>query len=362
VNILFISRATLYKDKGGDTVQLLNTAAYLEKLGIKISIRLCNEKIDYAPFDLIHFFNIIRPADILVHAERSRRPYVISTIYVDYSEYEKKNRGGLAGLAFRLFSPDLIEYAKVIARLVVNGEKINSLSYLALGQKAAIRKLIRNSAMLLPNSHSEYARLKKNYTTGHPYKVIPNAIDPSLFKRTPADAPRNDHLIICVGRIEGRKNQLNLIRALNGTKYELAIIGSPSANQTAYYQACRKVAGPNISFISNIPQETLIGYYSKAKVHVLPSWFETTGLSSLEAAAMGCNIVVTDKGDTREYFENYAYYCDPASPESIFSAVEAAAAADFNPALREKIFTQYTWSETAKKTLEAYREISSKNN
>lgn len=359
MNILFISRATLYKDKGGDTVQVVNTAKYLEKLGAKITIRLCDEKIDYAPFDLIHFFNIIRPADILIHVEKSGKPYVISTIYVDYSEYEKKMRRGISGFVFKRISPDLIEYAKVIARSVINGERISSLSYLVLGQRRAIRKIIRNAAMLLPNSHSEYNRLKKNYSIDHSYKVIPNAIDPSLFKKQVAPVPREANLVICAGRIEGRKNQLNLIRALNGTKYELILIGSPSANQTAYYQACRKMAGANISFIDNISQETLINYYNRAKVHVLPSWFETTGLSSLEAAAMGCNIVITDKGDTREYFENYACYCDPGSPESIFAAVEKAAREDFNEPLREKIFTQYTWLQTAQKTLDAYLEVTS---
>jgi glycosyltransferase involved in cell wall biosynthesis len=72
---------------------------------------------------------------------------------------------------------------------------------------------------------------------------------------------------------------------------------------------------------------------------------------------MGCNLVITDKGDTREYFEDYAWYCDPASPASIFEAVEKAAGSGFRWALGEKILTQYTWSHTAERTLEAYREV-----
>jgi glycosyltransferase involved in cell wall biosynthesis len=164
-------------------------------------------------------------------------------------------------------------------------------------------------------------------------------------------------LILCVGRIEGIKNQINLIRGINGTKYRLIIIGSPSPNQTAYYNACRKMAMANIVFIDNIPQESLVEYYQRAKVHVLPSWFETTGLSSLEAGAMGCNIVITDKGDTREYFEDFAFYADPGDPASILSAIDKAAEADFKEELRAKIISQYTWSLAAEKTLEAYKEI-----
>ena len=135
------------------------------------------------------------------------------------------------------------------------------------------------------------------------------------------------------------------------------IIGSPSANQVSYYVKCKEIAASNVSFIENIEQEKLIGYYKDAKVHVLPSWFETTGLSSLEAGAMGCNLVITGKGDTREYFEDLAFYCDPSSVESIFEAVSKAAAASNDGRLQQMIFSQYTWSNTATLTLQAYNEI-----
>jgi glycosyltransferase involved in cell wall biosynthesis len=337
-------------------VQVLQTADQLRKLQIDVDIKLTNEVIEYNQYDLLHFFNIIRPADILHHIRASGKPYVVSTIFVDYSEYEKKSRKGLAGVLFRILSPDQIEYLKVVARRVVNGEKIISPGYLWYGQRGSIRRIIRRAAMLLPNSASEYRRLYAHYKTEARYEVVPNAIDPQLFRQTGA-IQRQPDLIICVGRIEGRKNQLNLIRALNGTAYRLFIIGSPSANQAAYYKACREEAGPNVTFIRATSQEELTGYYSIARVHVLPSWFETTGLSNLEAAAMGCRLVITDKGDTREYFEDHAFYCDPASPESILAAVERAAAAEEDEALRRKIFSEYTWQQTARRTAAAYSKL-----
>jgi glycosyltransferase involved in cell wall biosynthesis len=178
-----------------------------------------------------------------------------------------------------------------------------------------------------------------------------------LFQQSGHPAERQNDLVICVGRIEGRKNQLNLIRAINGTGYRLLIIGSPSANQTNYYRACLSAAGPNVSFIAGISQEELIVHYATARVHVLPSWFETTGLSSLEAAAMGCMLVITDKGDTREYFGDHAFYCDPASPASILAAVKRAAAAEPDGALQRKILSEYTWAQTALLTADAYRKL-----
>lgn len=163
--------------------------------------------------------------------------------------------------------------------------------------------------------------------------------------------------MICVGRIEGLKNQLNLIRALNNTDFNLVIIGSAAPNQRSYYDACTKMAAANVRFIEHLPQAELVHYYAHAKVHVLPSWFETTGLSSLEAAAMGCSIVITNKGDTLEYFGTSAVYCDPASPESIYQSVNKAALLACNKDFQQKIVKEYSWNQATISTMKAYKKV-----
>ncbi len=104
-------------------------------------------------------------------------------------------------------------------------------------------------------------------------------------------------------------------------------------------------------------QSALVHYYARARVHVLPSWFETCGLSSLEAAAMGCNIVITAKGYTRDYFGDDAFYCDPGNPGSILEAVMKAAAAKPSIQLAESIKINYTWERAAAMTLSAYQTV-----
>jgi glycosyltransferase involved in cell wall biosynthesis len=207
--------------------------------------------------------------------------------------------------------------------------------------------------MLLPNSNNEYRRLSSAYNINRAYRPIPNGIDISLFDFD-KNMLRQENLVICVGRIEGRKNQLNLIKALSNTEFQLIIIGSAAANQAKYFKECIDAAGENVIFVDNLPQDKLLDYYRKAKVHVLASWFETTGLSSLEAGVMGCNIVITDKGDTKEYFEDLAYYCIPDSIDSIYSAVRAASVNPYKEELRTRIIQNYTWDIAANKTLEAY--------
>jgi glycosyltransferase involved in cell wall biosynthesis len=357
MKVLFIVRSTLYSNKGGDTIQVLQTARYLNELGAEVTIAGTLEKISYENYDLLHFFNITRPADIIGHIQKSGKPYVISPIFVDYSEFDRNFRRGLSGLVLKLLDTNGIEYAKTLARFVLKRERLASLRYLLLGQKRAIRMALRDTAMLLPNSHSEYRRLSKQYGVEKPYAVIPNAVG-AVFLEASRSIPQKDPLLVlCVARIEGLKNQLNLIRALNKTRYTLLLIGDAATNQGAFYRACKMEAGANIRFLGHLAQEELVGYYLKAKVHALPSWFETTGLSSLEAAALGCSLVITDKGDTREYFGDMARYCDPASPDSIYAAVENAAAAPSDGLLQNKILSQYTWTRAAELTLAAYHRI-----
>ena len=160
-----------------------------------------------------------------------------------------------------------------------------------------------------------------------------------------------------MGRIETRKNQLNLIRALNNTKYRLFIHGKASPNNLAYYEQCVSEAAENVFIRDWLNDDQLYTAYSNAKVHVLPSYFETTGLSSLEAAVMGCNIVVTDRGDTREYFGDHAWYCDPDDPASIKESVDAAFSAPYDTDFREYILKHYTWERAAIETLKAYKQV-----
>jgi hypothetical protein len=83
MKVAFISRATLYSSPGGDTRQLEQTALNLKKLGVEIDIYRSDETIDYGQYDLLHFFNVIRPADFITHIKLSKKPYVVSTIFVE---------------------------------------------------------------------------------------------------------------------------------------------------------------------------------------------------------------------------------------------------------------------------------------
>ncbi|MBC7949417.1 MAG: glycosyltransferase family 4 protein [Chitinophagaceae bacterium] len=356
MKIAFVTRSTLYKAPGGDTIQVLQTAKALRRLGVDVDVCLAGDRIDYEEYDVLHFTNITRPADILYHTRKTKKPFVVSPILVEYHEYDRRHRQGLSGLLLSRLSAQGGEYAKTFGRWIARKDKMTSLTYLWKGQRKSIRQILEKAAMILPNSESEYQRLQETYGVKKAYMVVPNGIDTRMFFPD-QDGVRDSSLVLCAARIEGIKNQLNLIKAMNGTHYTLLLVGSAAPNQQNYYKACRDIAGPNIVFREHVPQEVLVSYYRAAKVHALPSWFETCGLSSLEAAAMGCNVAISEKGYTREYFGDEAFYCDPGNPQSIYETIDRAARSDCHTGLQEKVIDQYSWERAAEITLQAYNKI-----
>ncbi|MFS4455317.1 glycosyltransferase family 4 protein [Maribacter sp. 2304DJ31-5] len=365
MKVLFQSRSNLYSAPGGDTTQIEKTKQYLEKLGLEVDISIELEP-DLTGYDLVHLFNLMDPQELYMqikHAKKYNKKVALSTIYGLYTEFERKARGGFAQKVANILSPYTINYIKTFLRHLKDGRMNKGVYYMLFrGYYRLAKKVTENVDVFLPNSFSEMQRVAKEYKL-HDYRhmVVPNAVDTKLFNPDDIDKAtlgeellKYENCVLSVARIEGRKSTLNLIRAV-GDKYPLVLIGNETKNDPGFINAVHTAAGPNVHFIGAIPHNKLPVYYKLARVHALISWMETPGLSSLEAGAMGTNIVITEKGDTRDYFEDYAYYCEPDDIDSIRKAIEEAYNRPFNQGLRQKILDEYIWEETAKKTLEGYK-------
>jgi glycosyltransferase involved in cell wall biosynthesis len=363
MKILFQSKTNLFKNPGGDTVQMIKTKEFLERIGVHVDISLQYEP-DLSTYDIVHLFNLMDPQDLIrqmKNAKKQKKPIVLSTIYGLYTDYERNARGGLFQKLANLINPYQIEYIKTLVKCVSQRKFHSGIFYLFFnGYYKTVKKIVDNTTLFLPNSTSEMHRVALEYKLkDYSYFSIPNAIDQSVFNN--AEKPKKfleyQDCILCAGRIEGRKSTLNLVKAVKGTKYKLVLVGNSSSNQKKYVAEVHEAAGDNVFFLGSIPHDDLKDLYQVAKVHVLASWMETPGLSSLEAAVMGCNIVATKKGDTYDYFEDYAFYCEPDNVESIKTAIDKAYHAPFNPQLKNKILSSYTWEKTAEETLKAYEKV-----
>lgn len=133
--------------------------------------------------------------------------------------------------------------------------------------------------------------------------------DPSLFAKTYG----LENYILCVGRIEPRKNQLVLAHAARRLKKKLVLIGHEG--NPSYMDLVRQTGGANTLFISRIdPSDPLLSSaFAGAEVFCLPSWAEGAPLAALEAAAAGTPLVLSDRSSEREYFGDFAEYTNPAN-------------------------------------------------
>lgn len=364
MNILFQSRTTLFSVPGGDTIQVVKTAEALRNAGCQVDISSDLEP-DLTGYDLVHLFNLIRPQEVYLqalNAKRQGKPVALSTIFVDYSEYDRKGRKGIARVLANLPTPGQLEYLKILARAVKNREcNKGTRGLLCYGYHYLQKKIVEMTDVFLPNSPSEMKRVLRDFPECDPQRfvVVPNAVDLNLFDAnkaaTPSEFERFEGCVLCVARIEGLKCQLNLVRAMRELPWQLVLVGKPAPNHVGYFEQVIREAGPNVHIIGQIDHEKLPGLYKAAKVHCLVSWMETTGLSSLEAGVMGCNLVITAKGDTIDYFGNHAYYCEPDSVDSIREAIAKAYETPTDLTLQTLIRREYIWQVTAERTLEGYQ-------
>jgi glycosyltransferase involved in cell wall biosynthesis len=353
---MFLTRNSLDALSGGDKVQLLKTKEALEAIGQEVILG-SGTSPDLHGIDLVHIFNpSLVPTQLIKKISRKKIPIAMSTIHWDMREY------------FSAMIRESFRFLKVRPNnflVYFLSNEIRALIYRYVWNSHVEKTLHRAFSagdILLPNSKAEADILTNDFQIPAK-KIFPvvNGIDPRSSESSAFDFSKKynvQNFILCVGRIEFRKNQAMLLRALLDTSHDIVFIGRPF--NTGYTALCKKLAqqrpGKTLFIDHSSPAEVYAAYQA-ARVHALVSWYETPGLASLEAASCGTPIVVTDRGCTKEYFGTDAHYCEPTSEQSIRNAIEAAWSQEKNDALRTRITTTCSWHQTALQTVAAYRTI-----
>jgi len=231
--------------------------------------------------------------------------------------------------------------------------------------RQAQAELLSSADMILPNSLAELEQLRQDFpeTAAVPSVVVHNCIDRDTFgdpepvDRTWGSEHGLDAFLLCAGRVELRKNQLRLIEALGAAPIPVVLVGRRGSPRTYQARVCAAMRESDL-LIGEVSQDELRRIYAAARVHALPSLYDTPGLASLEAGAMGCNLVMSEIGSQREYFGDLVDYCDVFSPSSIRLAVEQALARPWpNRGVQELVRSKFTWESAAEQTLSAYLQV-----
>lgn len=374
MKVLMVNTPASAGFKGGDTVQMVKTAAELRLRGLTVH-ESCDAEPRAKGFDIAHVFNLRTLAATrrqVAALAAQGIPVVMSPIYLNPS-VALWSRAALQ----RIFSgdPDPERIAKGLAAYKARDIPVKtkrgtvwratSPNRTSSNYDEVQRRILDKVAYLLPNSHLEQFELQRTLRVSHiPFRVVPYGADPLVFMGAdPAPFVERTGLrdfVLQVGRIEASKNQLMTAIALRDRDYPLVFIGS--SKQRNYLEWCRRHGPKNLVIIPHLPQEQLASAYAAARVHVLPSWIETCGLVTMEAALAGCSIVGSVAGFEVEYFRGFARYCDPADPASIAAAVDLAYTRHEHEAqrrvdLKRLILTEYTWERAAELVHRSYLEV-----
>lgn len=182
------------------------------------------------------------------------------------------------------------------------------------------RQVLRTADVILAATLAEKAQLQWLYKAD-PRKVtiIPPGVDTCHFYPIPPDEakdyigiPKEDRMVLFVGRIEPLKGVGTLIRAMSCLRIKdierpayLAVIGGDpnvpmeqmSAEMRRLQSLCEDLCMDRmVIFLGKRGQDTLPYYYSAADVLVMPSHYESFGMVALEAMACGTPVVASQVG------------------------------------------------------------------
>jgi glycosyltransferase involved in cell wall biosynthesis len=139
----------------------------------------------------------------------------------------------------------------------------------------------------------------------------------------------------------------------------LVLVGAAGdpRHATKVVDAAARLLPGRFRWIDRVTHDRVRELLSNIDVHVLPSFREVASLSSLEAAAAGCAVVVARTRATEEYFGGDVQYCSPDSAPSVRRAIEAARAAPRQPDLRRRIEERFDWSQGGSVLADCYERL-----
>ncbi|MBI4673965.1 MAG: glycosyltransferase family 4 protein [Chloroflexi bacterium] len=355
MNVLFYPRRRAPQQKGGDFIALRETLRALEPRGVRGGIST-DATLDLTPYDVVHLYSLGDPYSAIpfaLNAQRQHKPIVTTPIYWRHDQWidarlhpaPHRPEHSLAALAAD-------EQARIL-RLIQVEEAIYT---------GAHRFVIQLASRVLALSEMEREILRTDFgARPEQLAVTFNGVAASFAQGNAERFLQAHHIpardfVLCVARVDERKNTIGLIRAWNREPVPLVLVGR--APNPAYLEMCRAIAGAHVYFLGPLSPADVADAGAAARVHIMASWWEEQGMAALEAALAGCNVVMTQNGPGREYFGDACFTCDPADESSIHAALCAALNAPRQPALAARVRERFTWDAAADILVQVYAQAS----
>jgi len=154
----------------------------------------------------------------------------------------------------------------------------------SLWLRAVERQTLRDAALVHFTSQRELDDARALDLPLPPHAIVPNGVDvPPL-----AGVPRDENLIVFLGRVNWKKGLDRLIDAMRGIDARLVIAGNDEENYAATLPRTE-----NVEFVGPIAGDAKDALLRRAAMLVLPSLSENFGNVVLEAMAQETPVVIT---------------------------------------------------------------------
>jgi LPS sulfotransferase NodH/glycosyltransferase involved in cell wall biosynthesis len=348
VDVLFCARPNLFQRPGGDTEVVINLKRALTRLGVRVDFR--PSPTTEVKYELVHIFNCDTP--IAIESALLAKPYVITPLYEDTNRYYVRSLRAVSYFRDYLDAGDRSLLEERLASLQREEERP-----LAMEWKFALC----HAATICATGTLEADTIRRQIPEVAPVEIVPmgfnrpaqaEGVSPDLF----IEHYGVRDFVLCVGRLESRKNQLLLLYSLQEDDIPIVFVNSDTV-QPEYEALCKRFPrkGKTV-FTGRVKPEMLWSAYKAARVHALPSWYELPGLASLEAAWFGCSVVATDWGTLPDYLGDSVFYCSPYDPVSVREAVLKALEAPRNE-IGRRLLEECRWENEAERLAHTYRRL-----
>jgi glycosyltransferase involved in cell wall biosynthesis len=330
---------------GGDIVHLRGHVAGLRGQGIDAFETTWQDAPD--DVDVLHLYNIERPLTLHAHVAGAATRWPKAKIVITPIFWPWKP-------SMVLRSRDLA----IVYRATRNAAKTRA-TWLH------VRRALARADAVSAFSHRELHLLSRYYRlpAGPSWHVAASGlrVDDWPARTGPADRAglatelglgiTPSVVVTCVGRIEPLKNQRTLVKAVARLP-DAALVLVGARRDRRYADSVLRLAERELpgrfAWLDRVPHADVRRILCNSDVNALVSFREVVGLASLEAAASGCELVVTTWGSTEEYYGDLAHYCDAYSSRDMADAIARSVHSPRQPELRLRVESHYDWSASGR--------------
>lgn len=155
-----------------------------------------------------------------------------------------------------------------------------------------------------------------------------------------------------------RKNAIRLVQAAKKYGFKLVIAGNPGTHEALNKFKTEIGDTKNIEIIGFVSEDEKKDLYRRAQVFALPSISEGVGIVAVDAALYGADIVITEIGGPKEYYNGMAEVVNPYDIDDIGQAcIRLLEGKTHQPQLRKHIKENFSLENIANILIETYKSL-----